>query len=244
MSSPALGSSTAPRPSLDRVFDALEEQGHQPRRQALLIQAACPLHEDPERGFTARWKPARGGSVHLDCRSCSARQPDLREALSLAPVDLLDTPTGRGHTLPRQTAEPAGNRLGPLPRRLIAAAAPAPLTSAGTDPDAAGAFTPVAGVAAAAIAAHGAAVWLTGAPGDVDPLGEALRVAGGDVAVSVSADCADAIVAQLDRGRGGARLQQRSGRLPVGGGSVQPVGRGRRVDPPGRAGRSQLALDR
>lgn len=138
MSSPAREPTGAPRSSLDRVYRALDEQGRRPRLRGTHIQARCPLHEDATPSLSVDWKPDRGGLTLLSCHSASCpadSERDILEAIGLGLVDRFDTPlpetprpTGRSRrAAPRRSAAPAGNRLGPLPKRLLSG--PAPVTT-------------------------------------------------------------------------------------------------------------------
>ena len=138
MSSPAREPSGLPRSSLDRVFRALEEQGRQPRQRGTHIQARCPLHEDSSPSLSIDWKAASGMTL-LACHSGScpaADEKDILEALGLRLTDRFDAPlpdrpapSGRSRrSSPRRpSAAPAGNRLGPLPKRLLPG--PEPVTT-------------------------------------------------------------------------------------------------------------------
>ena len=137
MSSPAREPSGLPRSSLDRVFRALEEQGRQPRLRGTHIQARCPLHEDTSPSLSIDWKAASGMTL-LACHSGScpaADEKDILEALGLRLTDRFDAPlpdrpapSGRSRRSPRRpSAAPAGNRLGPLPKRLLPG--PEPVTT-------------------------------------------------------------------------------------------------------------------
>lgn len=130
---PAIGS----RSALDRVFAVLEERGLHPRRSPRSVVAQCPAHSDSiAADFTARWVPSRGGQVRLACQRCSAEQTVLLEALGLQAGDLLDSPDGRGASLPRRSVAAPANRLGPLPRRLTSTRFPvqAVAAAAGGEP--------------------------------------------------------------------------------------------------------------
>ena len=139
MSSPAREPSGLPRSSLDRVFRALEEQGRQPRQRGTHIQARCPLHEDSSPSLSIDWKAASGMTL-LACHSGScpaADEKDILEALGLRLTDRFDAPlpdrppppSGRSRRASprRPSAAPAGNRLGPLPKRLLPG--PEPVTT-------------------------------------------------------------------------------------------------------------------
>lgn len=117
---PAIGS----RSALDRVFGVLEERGLRPRRSPRSVVAQCPAHAGAAADFTARWVPSRGGQVRLACGECSAEQIVLLEAMGLQAGDLLDSPGGRGTSLPRRSAQAPANRLGPLPGRLTSTPIP------------------------------------------------------------------------------------------------------------------------
>lgn len=130
MSSPAREPTGAPRSSFDRVYRALDEQGRQPRLRGTHIQARCPLHEDATPSLSVDWKPDRGGLTLLSCHSASCpagSERDILEAIGLGLVDRFDTPlpdpphpASRSRRSPsRRSAAPAGNRLGPLPKRLL-----------------------------------------------------------------------------------------------------------------------------
>jgi len=125
-----------PRSSLDRVYRALEEQGRQPRLRGTHIQARCPLHEDTSPSLSIDWKSASGMTL-LACHSGScpaADEKDILEALGLGLPDRFDAPLparpppgrSRRSSPRRPSAAPAGNRLGPLPKRLLPGPEPVP----------------------------------------------------------------------------------------------------------------------
>ena len=127
-----------PRSSLDRVYRALDEQGRQPRLRGTHIQARCPLHEDASPSLSIDWKSASGMTL-LACHSGScpaADEKDILEALGLRLTDRFDAPLpdrpqpsarSRRSSSRRPSAAPAGNRLGPLPKRLLPG--PEPVTT-------------------------------------------------------------------------------------------------------------------
>ncbi|HEY5880972.1 MAG TPA: toprim domain-containing protein [Nakamurella sp.] len=123
------------------MYRALDDQGRQPRLRGTHIQARCPLHEDAIPSLSVDWKPDRGGITLLSCHSasCPADPSDsergILDAIGLGLVDRFDTPlpdtprrTSRSRrSPPRRSAAPTGNRLGPLPKRLLPG--PEPITT-------------------------------------------------------------------------------------------------------------------
>lgn len=124
MSSPDRIHSGTPRSSLDRVFDALEANDRHPKRNSNgHIQARCPLHADRKPSLSVDWKNERGGITRLRCGSCGdGMEKEILEALGLGLTDRFDQPLPpRSEEFrPRRTsiAKP-GNRLGPLPGRIV-----------------------------------------------------------------------------------------------------------------------------
>ena len=130
MSSPAFRASGTARSSLDRVYRALEEQGHRPKFQrGTHIQAHCPVHEDRTPSLSIDWNSDRGGWTLLKCHGCAADERDILEAIGLGLTDRFDEPLPARPSGPirRRSSAPAANRLGPLPKRLTITAPAAEL---------------------------------------------------------------------------------------------------------------------
>ena len=112
------------RSSLERVHDALDAAGARPRRdKADHFMAHCPLHEDRKASLSVSWVADDGGQTLLNCFSCAAQMVDILDAVGLRGSDRYDQPlpdTKKRGPRPgrRTTVAPAGNRLGPLPKRL------------------------------------------------------------------------------------------------------------------------------
>ena len=112
------------RSSLERVHDALDVAGARPRRaKAAHFMAHCPLHEDRKASLSVSWVADDGGQTLLNCFSCAAQMIDILSAVGLRGSDRYDQPlpdTKKRGPRPgrRTTVAPAGNRLGPLPKRL------------------------------------------------------------------------------------------------------------------------------
>ena len=112
------------------MYRALDGQGRRPRLRGTHIQARCPLHEDATPSLSVDWKPDRGGITLLSCHSASCpadSERDILEAIGLGLVDRFDTPLPEPdhrparsrRSTPRRSVAPPGNRLGPLPKRLL-----------------------------------------------------------------------------------------------------------------------------
>ncbi len=127
MSSPDLVRSGSPRSSFDRILAALESNDRHPRlRGNSQATARCPLHDDRKPSLSVSWKNERGGMTRLRCGSCGdGMEKDILEALGLGLSDRFDQPLPPrrdGESRPRRTSvAPAGNRLGPLPKRIVPA---------------------------------------------------------------------------------------------------------------------------
>lgn len=131
MSSPDPIRSGSPQSSLDRVLGALEANDRHPKVSGSgHIQARCPLHEDRKPSLSVDWKNERGGMTRLRCGSCGdGMELEILEALGLGLSDRFDQPlpprsTSDAHPRRTSIAKP-GNRLGPIPHRLILDASPA-----------------------------------------------------------------------------------------------------------------------
>jgi hypothetical protein len=111
------------RSSLERVHEALEAAGARPRHdKADHFMAHCPLHEDRKASLSVSWVSNDGGSTLLNCFSCAAQMVDILAAVGLRGSDRYDQPIPeskkRRRPAARTSVAPAGNRLGPLPKRL------------------------------------------------------------------------------------------------------------------------------
>ena len=116
------------RSSLERVYVALEAAGRRPRYdKADHFMAHCPLHEDSKPSLSGTWVPDNDGNTLLNCFSCGGQMVDILGAVGLRGSDRYDQPMPQAkkrNTAARATVAPAGNRLGPLPKRLTTDPAP------------------------------------------------------------------------------------------------------------------------
>ena len=115
----------AARSSLERVHAALDAADRRPKQTRDHLQASCPLHDDRKPSLSVDWKSERGGITRLHCHSCRASERDLLEAIGLTLPDRFDQPLEPKRSPPRGTVAPQGNRLGPLPKRIVTDPTPA-----------------------------------------------------------------------------------------------------------------------
>lgn len=125
MSVPVFQEPGIPKSSLDRVFQALQDQGHRPKHHgATHVQSRCPVHEDSNPSLSIDWVSDRGGMTKLHCHGCPADERELLEAVGLGLTDRFDQPLPpRDFTATpmrrRNSIATPPQRLGPLPKRLV-----------------------------------------------------------------------------------------------------------------------------
>lgn len=114
--------------SFDRVLRALEDAGCRVRRRGHQATGQCPVHRGNSDDLSVTHKSERGGMTRLNCFACHASERELLDAVGLGLADRFDQPLPerqRDDARPlRRSVVPAGNRLGPLPKRITEEPAP------------------------------------------------------------------------------------------------------------------------
>lgn len=107
------------RSSLDRVFNALSEQGLRPTRHADHFMACCPVHGDNNPSLSVTYKKDTGLTT-MWCHSCQAPFADIVHALGLEATETFDAPLERRPAWTRTPQKRKVAKLSKLPARLTA----------------------------------------------------------------------------------------------------------------------------